>query len=321
MPLEDFAPTFWPKVTVVCTCYNQAVYVQGALQSVAAQEYLGEIELIIIDNGSTDSSLKKIETWRAQNLSHLPSTLLAFPDNLGICKAFNQALAIAQGKYIIDLAADDRLLPGKITRQVMHFEQATEDTALLYSNGSFVDERGRVLADLYHRDTSAPFRGQIPYTWARSGDVFLWNLQRHFIAPPTVLFRTQALKAINGYDESLLYEDWDCYIRLLRTGKALFVDEKLMHVTVLTQSHGSKNNPRRAAYLSSTATIIQKAASLCQNEEETQALIKRARYEWRVAMREKHPTPATMIYQWLKTQKNGIDITTRLLSIWYRLKA
>ena len=269
-----------PLVSVICLCYNQAAYVEAALQSVKNQTY-SKIELIIVDDGSTDNSVLKIKNWIN---THYPNALfLSLPSNQGNCSAFNKALALANGKYCIDLAADDILYPAKILRQVQFFGAQDEKTALIYSDANYVDERARYLWKAY---TSSGAVGKIDKQLAISGSCFSQILERHFICPPTTMFRTDSLKKLGGYDETLAYEDWDIYVRLGRTFKIAFQDEILMDIRVLPKSHGSKNNPRRAKYLLSTAKICEKAALLCETQEEKTALASRTRYEMRNAARE-----------------------------------
>ena len=106
-----------PWVTVICTSYNQQTFVAEALESVIAQSY-PNVELIVIDNGSTDQTVTRIQ---AVILPYPAIRFIRNPINLGLNRAFNQGLALANGQYIIDLSADDVLLPDRITRQVIFF--------------------------------------------------------------------------------------------------------------------------------------------------------------------------------------------------------
>ena len=90
-------------VTIICLCYNQEEFVLESLESVISQDY-NQIELIIVDDCSTDNSKIVIENW----LLNFPQIqFIANNTNLGNTKSFNKALKLAKGKYIIDLAADD----------------------------------------------------------------------------------------------------------------------------------------------------------------------------------------------------------------------
>src|SRR5687767_6161263 len=99
-----------PLVSVICLCYNQARFVREAVASVLAQTY-PHVELIIVDDASTDDSAAVIRSIVQDNPA---IRCLVLEKNVGNCKAFNTGLSLAKGDYIIDLAADDLLLPRRI---------------------------------------------------------------------------------------------------------------------------------------------------------------------------------------------------------------
>ena len=89
------------KVSVVITCYNYAEYVGEAIESVLAQTYKN-IDLIIIDDGSTDNSLEVIK-----NYEHNKNVKIVSRDNKGIVYTRNEALGMAKGEFMCFLDADD----------------------------------------------------------------------------------------------------------------------------------------------------------------------------------------------------------------------
>ncbi len=112
--LADYLSSLRPLVTVICTSYNHERFITESLQSVLDQTY-PMVELIVIDNHSSDQSVARVEELRLQ---HPHIQLIRNTENLGICRAFNQGLKLAKGKYIIDLSADD----------VMHRERIQSGT-------------------------------------------------------------------------------------------------------------------------------------------------------------------------------------------------
>jgi len=301
-------------VTVICLCHNQAAYVEAALDSIKQQTY-PYIQLIVIDDGSTDTSAKKIAHWLAIHNPQAEAIYLS--ENRGNCKAFNQGLAKAKGKYIIDLAADDVMHPGKITRQVQFFEEQPLHTALIYSNANYVDERSRFLWIAYFKVNKT---GKVRNELALSGDRFVEILSTHFIVPPTTMCRTEVLKELNGYDEALVYEDWDLYVRLGRKYAVAFQDEVLMDIRVVPKSHGNKLNPRREAYLLSTAIICRKAKALCHNDTELQALVLRVKYELRSAAKE-GIWKAVKEFGKVLISLDSLDISSRILLMYANWKS
>jgi glycosyltransferase involved in cell wall biosynthesis len=109
-----------PLVSVICLCYNQDRFVQEAIQSVFEQTYPA-IQLIVLDDGSTDESVQRIK----KSLVDRPACKFVTNErNQGYTKALNQALTFVSGEFVIDLAADDILLPSRIEEGVMAFEKA-----------------------------------------------------------------------------------------------------------------------------------------------------------------------------------------------------
>ncbi|MBV6645362.1 MAG: glycosyltransferase family 2 protein, partial [Cyclobacteriaceae bacterium] len=91
-----------PLVSIICLCYNHEKYVRQAVESALNQTY-PLIEVIIIDDHSTDNSLQMIEKLQQ---SYPQLRVLSNEENMGNCKSFNKALKLAKGEFIIDLAAD-----------------------------------------------------------------------------------------------------------------------------------------------------------------------------------------------------------------------
>jgi glycosyltransferase involved in cell wall biosynthesis len=94
-----------PLISVIIPTFNQALYLEQAINSVLSQEYPAQ-ELIIIDGGSTDGSLEIINKYRAQ-VSYWSSE----PDN-GQSHAINKGFSRCTGEIITFLSSDDYYLPG-----------------------------------------------------------------------------------------------------------------------------------------------------------------------------------------------------------------
>ena len=128
-----------PLVTIICLSYNHEKFVVETLNSVLNQNY-SPIELIIVDDCSSDITKSIIEDWL---LSHSDVRFIANEVNLGNTKSFNNALKIAKGNYIIDLAADDLLMPNGIQMQVEAFQKSTyKNLGIVYGNAEIINENG-----------------------------------------------------------------------------------------------------------------------------------------------------------------------------------
>jgi glycosyltransferase involved in cell wall biosynthesis len=203
--------------------YNRAEYVAEAVRSVLAQTFT-DLELIIIDDGSTDATLAVVQQFTD------PRVHIIHQANQGISGALNTGLGAARGEYAIRLDSDDRFLPGCLARLVPVAE-ANPNAVLVYGRAQAMDQTGALLAQI--TGNPEPFPGQT----LRS------ILYGDFVATITALMRRRALDAAGWFDTRLRgNEDWDLWIRLAGQGPFIFVDEALaefrIHPTRFTAARG-----------------------------------------------------------------------------------
>lgn len=195
-----------PLVSVIALCYNHAAYLDQCLDSIKNQSY-SNMELIIVDDCSTDGSQDRIQKW--VDMNQIACRLIANEVNGGICKSLNRALICARGKYISGIATDDVLLPGKIQQQVAIFETLPEKYGVIYTDALVIDENGKVSSKSFNE----LHRNMRPMP---SGNIYPILLEGNFIPGMTALIRKQCYQRVGLYDESLVYEDWDMWLRIAR---------------------------------------------------------------------------------------------------------
>lgn len=259
-----------PLVSVICLCYNQDRFVEEALKSVFDQTY-DNIQLIVVDDCSTDGSQSAIEKYLS-NHSEVP--FIRCSVNQGNCRAFNQGLQMATGKYVIDLAGDDVLLNNRVEAGVALLE-ANPDCGVQFSDSIIVDEKGNVL-DLHSN--------RFPHDSIPSGDIFVALLSRYFIDSPTMMIRKTVLDYLGGYDETLAYEDFDFWVRSSRHFEYIYSPEVLIKRRKVHTSMGTQQYVKGSLQLRSTLTVCEKALELCTSKNEFTALGKRLAYEGRQAL-------------------------------------
>ncbi len=251
----------------------------ATLNSVNNQSYKN-IELIIIDDCSQDSSVKKITEWlaiAAIKITQQHIRFISLSENIGNCKAFNMALKLAKGKYVIDLATDDILLPQCIEKQVLQFEQLAENYAVVFTNAIYIDKNSKILHK--HYKTNENKTNKI----VADGDIYAQIVAHSFICTPTMMMRKTVLDKLQGYDESLSYEDFDFWIRSSRNYLYSYIDEILVQKRILKQSLGTQFYSKNAyKHLESTLRICHKIAILNRNSLENKALAHRIRYHIRL---------------------------------------
>jgi glycosyltransferase involved in cell wall biosynthesis len=189
-------------VSVVAICHNHERFVVECLESVRAQTH-PNVELVILDDCSTDASLPLIRAWVEANQPD--ATVIAHDTNQGICRSRNHALALVHGDFVSFISTDDYWLPTKLAHQMDALRRRPEAGAA-YSDARQVDEAGAPLPctalEAAGRNVTAPPDGRI----------FDLLLVRNFL-PPGLLVRRWCLEEVGPYDESLLYEDWDMWLR------------------------------------------------------------------------------------------------------------
>lgn len=196
-----------PLVSVVMHSLNQAKFLDAAIQSVLGQNY-SNIELIICDGGSTDSSIALLNSVQASD-----SRLRWFSEkNIGLAEALNKATRLARGTVIAWLNAGDVYAAGAVRRAVQAF--ANNPTWLMvYGHGQHMDE----CANPTHPFPTLP--PSTPHT------AFL---QGSFICHSTVFFRLSTWLLVGDLDEKLPSAfDVDYWMRVFKAypNRIGFIDE------------------------------------------------------------------------------------------------
>lgn len=262
-----------PLVTVICLCYNHADYVVESLNSVINQDYKN-IELIILDDCSKDESVIIIESWLK---NHPEIQFVKNSLNLGNTRTFNIGLQLAKGDFIIDFAADDVLKKNCISRQINQFQTTSfENVGLVYGNCALIDEKGNFLESYFETNSNGKVVSK-----RTSGNEYLRILAggKEAICSVSSLIKKEVFEKLNGYDETLAYEDLDFWIRASRVYNFDFIDEIIIEKRVLKNSMGSNFYKKNNTLTYSTYKILKKALSLNKTREEDLALQKRIHHE------------------------------------------
>ena len=289
-----------PLVTIIALSHNHAPYLREALDSILNQEYKS-LEVWLVDNGSTDDSPVIMREY-AQ--AHPGWHLLLLPENIGNCRAFNQAFFQSQGEFVVDFATDDVLLPARLSQQVALFRSLPPDYGMVYSNCELIGEAGQSLG-LHHRPGG---RGQL-HPRPASGWVFEEVLSRYFISTPTMLMRAATLRALGGYDATLSYEDFDFWVRASRDWRFQYQDIVTTRKRKHPRSMSAQITTRHDPYLASTLEVCRKALALCRTPAEARTLARRLRHELRHALRRRQWAAGRVAWQLL------MEITSRAMGL------
>jgi glycosyltransferase involved in cell wall biosynthesis len=223
--------------SVVTAAYQAAATIGAAVESVLRQTYPA-LEMIVSDDGSTDSIAEALEPF-ANDV-----TVVRNPHR-GPGATRNAGLRVASGDFVVILDADDVYEPRRLealadlVRRRPELDIATTD--------AFLERNGTVIGRFYNESFSFPEEEQ-------RAEI----LRRCFLFAPAV--RRERIEAIGGFDESaevVPAEDWDCWIRLVLDGaRAGLVDEPLVRYRL----HAGSLTANRARSLRARVTVLEKTA-------------------------------------------------------------
>lgn len=225
-----------PKVTVWLPSYNHAPYLAAAIESALAQT-LDEMELVLVDDGSSDESLAIAERYAAANPGRM--RVLTHPGhaNRGVEASAWLAIGTARGDYLLGLASDDVLYPDALERAAAYLDRHPA-TGFVYGYAHLVDEAGRRIPD--RRTVGSDITG--------GGRTLERLIQGNVIPSMTAMFRRECLEQTGGHDSTLLYSDWDLFLRAAAHWDVGFVPRALAMYRVHAANTSNKppevNRPR-----------------------------------------------------------------------------
>lgn len=239
-----------PLISVVIPAYNCEDSIGSTLNSVLQQTYI-TIEVIVINDGSTDETLTVLKSFQDSRLQ------IVTQPNSGVSATRNRGINLAKGDFIAFLDSDDLWLPNKLSDQIIAL-QSNSQAAIAYSWTDYIDQSGHFLRQGYY----CHFEGNVHRR------LLLGSFLESGSNP---LIRRMALEAVGGFDESLrTCEDWDLWIRLALKYEFVVVPQVHVQYRVVTNSKSFLLDKHEAGGLS----VINKAFS--QLPEEHQALKSKA---------------------------------------------
>lgn len=195
-------------VSIGIASYNNAHYIEQMLESVRNQTY-SAIELIIVDDCSTDNSVEVITNWLVR--TSYPATFIQRITNQGLVRAFNECRANAHGEYVSWVGSDDALAPDMIAKTVIEFERQGAACAAVYADCRIIDSAGRETAPSFLRYFNPSFADNPP-----QGNLIVPLLKGLYLPTLTTTVRHSAMDRVGEYDLSLYSEDLDMWLRLSR---------------------------------------------------------------------------------------------------------
>jgi glycosyltransferase involved in cell wall biosynthesis len=199
-----------PQVSVLMSVYNGERFLRAAIQSILDQTF-GDFEFIAVDDGSTDASPRILDEFAARDPRVKPIKL----PHVGFTRALNTGLAAARGELLARMDGDDEALPQRFEIQVRYLREHP-DVVLVGAQVMQIDQDGDPLAPLPGLEAE---HEKIDQALMQLG----WPLVH-----PTVIMRTDDLRAVGGYPHKYPHEDHDLFLRLAERGRLANVPQTLL---------------------------------------------------------------------------------------------
>lgn len=210
-------------ISVVLPAYNAELYLKEAIDSILTQTFI-DFELIILNDGSTDQTENIILSYDDSRIVYIKNE-----QNLGLIGTLNKGMALAKGKYIARMDADDICFPERFEKQV----------AFLESNKEYII--CGTSAYRFHDDIIDRKAFNVPLNDENIRVRLLFN--SGFIHP-SVMFLAEVVRAHHiVFNEAYKYaEDYFFWMDLLKYGKGFNLKEKLLYYRVVATSQTAVGN-------------------------------------------------------------------------------
>ena len=179
------------KISIIVPCYNQAQYLDEALQSVLDQTY-SDWECIIVNDGSPDNTEEVAKKWV---LSDTRFKYL-YKENGGLSSARNAGISIAEGEFILPLDADDKIGQDYLKLALQAFQEDASLKVVYCKAEKFGEQSG-----IWNLPTFSILE------IARCNSIFC-----------SAVFKKSEWQRVGGYDSNMIYglEDWEFWIAILK---------------------------------------------------------------------------------------------------------
>lgn len=244
-----------PKISVIMPVYNNALYLQEAVNSILLQT-LTDLELIIIDDGSTDGSagiIHEIRDTRVRKIFH--------SENMGIVTSLNQGLDLARGQYIARMDSDDIAALNRLEVQAY-----------------FMDQNRSI--DVCGTGYTTNYLGPVKLNPMNHEEIKVWLLFYCCILHPSVMMRRSSVNRLHiRYDHNYPHaEDYELWNRLSTCAQLANIPHNLMYYRL----HGGQvSNTHRAIQDDSARRIRLRQLSglgIQLSDEEYAQLVKLAEF-------------------------------------------
>lgn len=197
-----------PLVSVIIPAYNHEAYIKATLASVLGQT-LPDLEVILIDDGSTDNTLEKAKAVNDPRLRVISQK------NQGTAKALNKGLKLAQGTFLAILNSDDLYPPTRL--ELMTRAMQEKKTALAFSQVKLIDAKGQAITS---GETWEWLQAAYEF-YDQNKNLVLALIKDNFVCTSSnLVFHRSLLKKIGGFSDLHYVNDLDFILRAMLNAKS-----------------------------------------------------------------------------------------------------
>ena len=239
MYLKEKKLNFNPLVSVIVTCYNYEKYISTSIESVLNQTYKN-IEIIVVDDGSTDLSEKVIEKY-IDKIKYIKQK------NSGVSVARNNGIKKSNGTWVLSLDADDWINPHYIEDALKHIK---DYKSVICARYFFTDENLNYIEKTYPE-------GNINLNNCKLENI----IQDNYITQ-TSLYSKKMWNKCGGYNEQLKRaEDWEFNVNMVSRGASVYyIEEREPYLKYRYHEHGK--SIKNLKYYKHTQRYIKKKYSI-----------------------------------------------------------
>lgn len=241
-----------PLVSVIIPAFNHEKFIQETIMSIINQTY-DNLELIIIDDGSKDSTYLKILELKEKCYKRFKNFYFERQKNRGTCITFNKLFHLANGEFVYTIASDDFAAPDAIEILIKNFN--SDDVVMSVGDNYIVDSNSNLIS--WDRDQNAIpygegcstffdfFRKYYPIDMEEYGS-YGSLLNGNYITNGQLVRKSVVLKA-GGFTKKAPLEDLYINLQLAKAGKISFIDKPLFYYR--WHSNNTVKNKDKMSYM------------------------------------------------------------------------
>lgn len=222
-------------ISIVIPSYNHEKYIQRCIESVLMQTYK-DWELIIIDDGSKDSSNDIIASYLDKRIRHI------MQENAGAHNAINRGLSLAEGEYLTILNSDDEYHPNRLEKFLQAFSQ-NSSIDFISTWIDIVDSDSKKIGTKKAWENMEPWEiKDKDLTFAGTDDYALNALMSNFVSTTSnMIFKREVYEQVGGMRNLRFAHDWDFLLRVCSEFNCYNLKEALLSYRVHNSNTISSN--------------------------------------------------------------------------------